>query len=172
MYYSLGQETRVEEKWLDRTLPLFQHLRSLGTAIEYRKESRLGAPQRPELSSQARCRAAGPRSRGSPVAVPQPSSRTPADTAIEYRKKSRDCERGAATASLRDCTAGVQELQRMSRSSTMQLPDSGSQKPTRRPVVRVLDSLGSLSFSLSLSLSPSPSLCLSLLLPFSLCLSL
>ena len=80
----LVNKQELRKKWLNQTLPLFQHLRGSGTeawawwpghggqgtAIEYRKKSCLGAPRPPELSSRARCTAAGPRSRGPLAELP------------------------------------------------------------------------------------------------------
>ena len=40
---SLDQETRVGEQMVKQTSPLSQHLRGSGTAVESRKQSRLGA---------------------------------------------------------------------------------------------------------------------------------
>ena len=94
LFVVITNERLFINKWLDRTLPLFQHLRGSGTAIEYRKDSRLGAPRRPELSSWARCTAAGPRGRGLRRPCPGCAGGLRRCTALEYRKKSHG--RGSA----------------------------------------------------------------------------
>ena len=148
----------MRKKWLDHYFNIYAaRARRLNT------DSALGAPWRPELSSWARCTAAGLRGR-SPPAV---HSRGHADLIQKEEPRPRpDHERRAMTASPQECTAGVQELHRMSGSPP--IGGIGARSP-RRGAPRRLSSTRnpqgvqwfSLSLSLVLRLSFSLSQCIS-----------
>ena len=70
-----------------------------GTAIGYKKKSGLGAPWWPELSSCARCRAAGPCGRSAPVELPDSGGALPLAWRLNTERRAASGHRP------RECTA-------------------------------------------------------------------